>query len=266
MTWFKTDDSLHSHKKAMRAGVEAMGLWVLAGSWCADQLTDGWIPDYAALRLAPNAEELAERLVKAGLWEPAERDGEPGWIFHDWEQYQPSRADVEARRRSDAERRARWRHAKKSASSQAVSQDVSRRDTPDDSREESRQASVLPDPTRPDPSSSNEELPAREARGSDRFEEFWDAYPRKTSKKAARTAWSKATKKASPDELISEARRWSGLWTNAGVEKQFIPHPSTWLNGERWTDEPPPPRLRAVAGGHQPWTNPTDPSAYEGEL
>ena len=27
----------------------------------------------------------------------------------------------------------------------------------------------------------------------------------------------------------------------ADTDKQFIPHPATWLNGERWLDEPEAP-------------------------
>ncbi|WP_460441021.1 hypothetical protein, partial [Amycolatopsis stemonae] len=152
MTWFKVDDTLHSHKKAMRAGVEAMGLWVLAGSWAADQLTDGWVPSYAAKRIAMNADELADALVKAGLWCTGEHEGEPGWWFHEWDERQPTRDDVLARRKADAERRARWRDGKRpkgdgepsTPDTEGASQDVSRRDTSGDSRG----ASALPDPTR----------------------------------------------------------------------------------------------------------------------
>ncbi|MEV0051269.1 hypothetical protein AB0H34_12315 [Saccharopolyspora shandongensis] len=100
----------------------------------------------------------------------------------------------------------------------------------------------------------------------DQFDEFWADYPRKDGKAAARRAWPKATTKILAAELVAEAQRWAGLWEHSGVEKRFIPHASTWLNGERWTDEPPAPQLRAVSGGYQPWTNPTPPSAYEGDL
>lgn len=33
--WFRVDDKLHTHEKALLAGVPAMGLWVMCGSWCA---------------------------------------------------------------------------------------------------------------------------------------------------------------------------------------------------------------------------------------
>ncbi|MFI0469272.1 hypothetical protein ACH347_34800 [Saccharopolyspora sp. 5N102] len=104
MTWFKVDDTLHSHTKAMRAGDAAMGLWVLAGSWASNQLTDGWVPAYAARRLSSNADELAATLVRVGLWVPGEHEGEPGWWFHSWQEYQPSREDVETKRADARER------------------------------------------------------------------------------------------------------------------------------------------------------------------
>jgi DNA-binding transcriptional regulator YhcF (GntR family) len=98
------------------------------------------------------------------------------------------------------------------------------------------------------------------------FDEFWAAYPRKDGKAAARKAWAGAAKKKPPRELIAEARRWSGLWSAAHYQKRFIPHASTWLNGERWEDESPPVRLRAVSGDYRPWTNPTDSSVYDEDL
>jgi hypothetical protein len=96
MTWFKVDDALHSHRKAVRAGVPAMGLWVLAGSWCADHLSDGFIPDYMAERIDRDYEENAARLVAAGLWAPAEKDGDKGWQFHQWVEQQPTREEAMA--------------------------------------------------------------------------------------------------------------------------------------------------------------------------
>jgi hypothetical protein len=68
-----------------------------------------------------------------------------------------------------------------------------------------------------------------------RFETFWDAYPRKMSKKDARIAFARIN----PDhELFTRmldaiaTQRVSRQWREG-----FIPYPATWLNGERWTDE-----------------------------
>ena len=64
------------------------------------------------------------------------------------------------------------------------------------------------------------------------FDRFWSAYPRKVGKGDARRAWSKALKKASAGEIIARAEQYA--WPE---DRQFIPHPATWLNAERWTDE-----------------------------
>ena len=68
------------------------------------------------------------------------------------------------------------------------------------------------------------------------FNDFWEIYPRKTAKVVARRAW----EKLNPDYTLLEkmranieARILAGEWR----EKQFIPHPATYLNQERWEDE-----------------------------
>lgn len=72
----------------------------------------------------------------------------------------------------------------------------------------------------------------------DPFDVFWAAYPRKVGKAAARKAWPKAFRAAGHDlQLILD-----GLEAYKAVPRdaQFTAHPSTWLNGERWNDEPEP--------------------------
>ena len=108
MPWFKVDDKLHDHRKARKAGKAAMGMWVLAGSWSMDNLTDGFIPEDVALRWGSRTD--AERLVVAGLWSPEQHDGEPGWQFHDWSRFQPSAAVTAAVRAKEAEAGARGNH------------------------------------------------------------------------------------------------------------------------------------------------------------
>lgn len=106
MTWFYVDDHLHDHRKARRAGLEAMGLWTLAGSWCADNLTDGFVPADVVWRWTGGmeaAELLAKQLVAAGLWHEDEEDGDRGWRFHDWSDVQKTREQVLSQREKRAE-------------------------------------------------------------------------------------------------------------------------------------------------------------------
>lgn len=107
MPWFKVDDKLHDHRKTRVAGKTAMGVWVLAGSWCGDHMTDGFVPETVLSRWGNQRE--SSRLVVAGLWHPDVKDGEAGWRFHEWEKYQPTRAEIEIERAKNADRLREWR-------------------------------------------------------------------------------------------------------------------------------------------------------------
>lgn len=70
---------------------------------------------------------------------------------------------------------------------------------------------------------------------TEEFLTFWNAYPRKVAKAAARQAFRRAMKKVSFDEImvaLADFRK-----AVADQEKRFIPHATTWLNQERWEDE-----------------------------
>lgn len=69
------------------------------------------------------------------------------------------------------------------------------------------------------------------------FERFWKAYPRKVDKQGTLKAFLKVTE--SVDILVGavERQKQSSQWLKD--DGQFIPHPKTWLNQERWNDELP---------------------------
>jgi uncharacterized protein YdaU (DUF1376 family) len=71
------------------------------------------------------------------------------------------------------------------------------------------------------------------------FIQFWEAYPRKSGKKAAFTAWQKAKDKPDMDAILKaiESQKRSEQWQKDNG--QFIPMPATWLNQGRWDDKPP---------------------------
>lgn len=94
MGWFKVDDQLAFHQKAVVAGNAAMGLWVRAGSWSCAQLTDGFIAKAMANAMANECD--ADALVMAGLWDEVEG----GYQFHDWSEFQPSAEDEKEKRKA----------------------------------------------------------------------------------------------------------------------------------------------------------------------
>lgn len=118
MPWFKTDDQFHSHPKPRRAGLAAVGLWNLAGSYSMGYKLDGFVPAWWVADF-PQGRKHAEALVRVGLWENAIRDDEPGYLFHDWSHYQPMADEIEANREAARERqrafRARRRERKEAA-------------------------------------------------------------------------------------------------------------------------------------------------------
>jgi hypothetical protein len=69
------------------------------------------------------------------------------------------------------------------------------------------------------------------------FEKWWSEYPKKVKKKTAREIWMR--KNPPVDLLIADVQ--NRLLNDAQWRDGFIPHPTTYLNGERWNDE--------VAGG-----------------
>ena len=83
----------------------------------------------------------------------------------------------------------------------------------------------------------------------ERFDKFWQAYPKKKSKGHAMKVWIKINPNPLLYKQILEAiekAKTSPEWTKTGG--QYIPHPTTWLNGQGWLDEIAPP--------HEPYDPP----------
>lgn len=70
---------------------------------------------------------------------------------------------------------------------------------------------------------------------SEKFEAFWKAYPRRVAKGAARLKWKSRKCDVIFPQIMEalERQKASAQWRDL----QFVPHPSTWLNQERWDDE-----------------------------
>jgi hypothetical protein len=71
----------------------------------------------------------------------------------------------------------------------------------------------------------------------DGFEQFWQTYPKKVGREAARKSWIKS--KLNVDDVLKalEWQKESDQWQKS--DGQFIPNPATYLNQGRWQDEQP---------------------------
>ena len=70
------------------------------------------------------------------------------------------------------------------------------------------------------------------------FDSFWESYPRKVGKMSAARSWTNlhVTRELQSKIMIAlEDHKKSKQWQKD--DGQFIPHPATWLNQERWTDD-----------------------------
>lgn len=113
MPWFRVDDSFHTSRKVfeLRAGKgsdAAIALWVMAGAWAAQQNTEGFVPISAVSMLGKAA--AAKALVRVGLWEAVPG----GYRFHDWTDYQPTKAEVESQRKRNRDKVRAWRARQRS--------------------------------------------------------------------------------------------------------------------------------------------------------
>jgi hypothetical protein len=79
------------------------------------------------------------------------------------------------------------------------------------------------------------------------FNDFWDIYPRKMGKGEAKSAFHKAVLKYGLDTIFDGVRR---LAADPNLPApQFVPRAATWLNQERWEDEPYPLKDPATIPG-----------------
>lgn len=103
---FSIDDGWDNCGPVARAGNAAFGVYCRCGAWAARNSTDGHVP--AEVALAYGSPELAKRLVDVGLWEAVGG----GWSMPHYLERNESAERVRARRKAEAERKARYRDRK----------------------------------------------------------------------------------------------------------------------------------------------------------
>ncbi|MFE0647447.1 hypothetical protein ACFVZH_02500 [Streptomyces sp. NPDC059534] len=107
MPWVRLDDRFPSHRKVALLSDRAFRLHVSAICWCAENLTDGRIGDreLPLITHIRGIKATAQQLHEAGLWDRVDS----GWMIHDYLDYNPSREQVTAERKKNAERQERFR-------------------------------------------------------------------------------------------------------------------------------------------------------------
>lgn len=250
MAWLQIDQTIRDHHKILDAAdqlettdAHVTGCLVLLWLWAIDNAPDGSLAGISDATIARAARWSGERtafieaLTDVGL---LDRTPE-GLAIHDWQDRAGNLID---RRRADAERKRRERAEKKAREASENS-----RDRPAGHLSDVRTQSRVNQSTEKEEHSRAEggdppTPPATDGKSSatlqdERFDQFWEAYPRKVGKADARKAWKKAKITAEIFEKIMTAiaaSKESDQWQREAG--RYIPNPSTWINQGRWDDEP----------------------------
>lgn len=220
--WARIAVNFYRHPRTRRLSKDAQHLYLTSILHCVEFSTDGRFPADETPYLASVSRvrpTLESELLDAGLWT---RQGED-FVIRDFLQHQTSRSELEAR--SERNRKAAGARWNKSKSAPESEPDAERNATGNAKCNASREEKSRGEQKPPDPPG---------------FVEFWTLWPRGEGRKAAVRAFPKAVKTVgSAWDLVELAEKW--LNERDGMARSFVPHASTWLNGERWNDEPPPP-------------------------
>lgn len=117
--------------------------------------------------------------------------------------------------------------------------------------------------TRVDVGATQDETPKRRTKPdtSPGFDEWFAIYPRHVAKAKALDSYRRAVTKIPIDKLLTITRDYACAVVGH-VPKDKIPYPATWLNQERWTDDPTEWAAaldQRPINGHAHATDPSDP-------
>lgn len=88
---------------------------------------------------------------------------------------------------------------------------------------------------KPQPTTHNPQELHRPTTSSDAFETFWSTYPRKDAKRKAEGAFRAALKRADAQTITAGAQRYAD---DPNRDPGYTAMPASWLNADRWGDEP----------------------------
>lgn len=223
------------HPKAMAASDAALALWTRALSYTVDQMTDGHITRAVGATLCRRGlEKVAAELVALGLWEAHPEDG---WIFHDYDDHNVTRAKWEAEAERNRNKTASYR-SKDTPVTGNTPDDVTGNSQTQDARRKTI-SEIDPAPTDPDPPPLGRVLSGFRERWDRRYAAQWR--PTDANLKAARQRADEYAERpeklaetldgffATDDAFVLGKRHPFALWSN---------DPERWIPGKK-PQEPP---------------------------
>lgn len=87
------------------------------------------------------------------------------------------------------------------------------------------------------PDKRREEIEERKKLSKKDFDEWWSQYPRKVGRPLALQAYHRQWIEHEADVIMMGTMRHAAAWAQKRTAKKFIPHPTTFLNQERFLDD-----------------------------
>jgi len=225
--WFKVWNSILTDPSFLDLSLEQIGRWTLLGVMTAVHGDNGKLTvtkNSLGIMLRCNSEELKSCLLELPNISINDNDSFTV-IIKNWIKYQKD-SGVYLRLK-------RYRKNKMiTAIDNVISPVISESKEKEENKEEERKKVIQ--------RKKEEETKEEKENILSSFDTFWQIYPRKIGKGAARKKWDTLKKigNLAPLETILQAinqQKQSEQWTKDSGE--FIPYPTTWLNQERWSDE-----------------------------
>lgn len=232
------------HPKIMMLSDAAFRAHITFILYCRRYMTDGIIRNPVANRLALQWDtDVLHELQNNDEDTPSLQQLENGdYYLSGYAEMQETRDDIEARRQRNSRNGAKGGRPRKKTGSTKTTKTETQSETQSvtepltqsltESGAQKKADKERDKELTMEPLSNGSSQPA-----SDRFEEFWKAYPKRTGqnpKKPARDKYNKIVKTVDPQTLIDAAASYARQ--QQGSDPKFIAQAITWLNQERWQD------------------------------
>ncbi|WP_454044394.1 hypothetical protein [Cellulosimicrobium sp. Marseille-Q8652] len=208
--------------------------------YAAQHLTNGVVRVKTLLRKTGASQDDVRALFDAGLWHDL---GDGQAEVHDYLEH--NRSAEQAQKATDKARKAaqvRYEQAASTANAGEPGSAPSTSPTDAPGTASSSAPSMPIEREKEREKNSRPSAPRTDTRPPGSFDTFWAAYPRKEAKRNAEKAYLGALKRTGGDAtpIILGARRYAA---DPNREQAFTALPATWLNGDRWGDDPLPARV-----------------------
>ena len=217
----KISHNIVENPKIVTLSCEARWAYLESIVYAARNFTDGLI----------DRRILHQRWSDSGIKELTTNDENPSWImlengdvqiyaFCDWQMTAEKRKEIQEKKRNagikSGEAR-RQSNTTRTGVQQVFEQDANKKELELEIEQEKIKPLAITSPE---------------------FDQFWQLWPRRESKATAIKAWDKAVKKIPSTEIIEKARAY--VTSPKAPARDYFPYAATWLNQERWNDEPEP--------------------------